>query len=85
MEITEVRVTLVDAGKLKAYVNITIDGCFMVRSLKVIETAKGLLVAMPNKEAKNGMFRDIAHPINAETRRMIETRVLNAYTQSLKL
>jgi stage V sporulation protein G len=79
MEITEIIVAPVDEEKLKAYVNITIDSCFVVRGLKVIKGLHGLFVAMPNKKTKNGFFRDVVHPINAETRQMIETKVMEAY------
>ena len=81
MKITEISVAPVDENKLKAYVNITIDECFMVRGLKVIQGGKGLFVAMPNKKGKNGLFRDVAHPINPETRQMIEEMVLDKYCE----
>jgi stage V sporulation protein G len=83
MEITEVQVALADEGKLRAYINITIDDCFMVRGLKVIESAKGIFVAMPNKKGTNGMFRDMAHPINHDTRAMIEEIVLEKYDEAV--
>jgi len=79
MQITDVSVVPVDENKLRAYVNITIDTCFMIRGLKVIRGSKGLFVAMPNKRSKNGMFRDVAHPLNSETRQMIEDMVLEEY------
>ena len=84
MEITDIAVAPVDENKLKAYVNITIDNCFMVRGLKVIKGNNGLFVAMPNKKSKNGMFRDVAHPLNTETRRMIEEMVLSEYDSVIK-
>lgn len=79
MQITDVSVVPVDESKLRAYVNITIDSCFMIRGLKVIRGTKGLFVAMPNKKSKNGMFRDVAHPLNAETRLEIENKVMEEY------
>jgi stage V sporulation protein G len=80
MQITDVQVAPCDEGKLKAWVNITIDDCFMVRGLKVIENREGrLFVAMPNKVGRNGTFRDVAHPLDGETRRMISARVLEKY------
>lgn len=82
MQITEVSVVPVDEEKLRAYVNITIDDCFMIRGLKVIRGAKGLFVAMPNKKGKNGLFRDVAHPLNMETRKMIEDKVLEQYEET---
>ncbi len=84
MEITEVRVFPVDEEKLKAYVTITIDNCFVVRDLKVIEGTKGLFVAMPSKKRKDGSFKDTAHPLNNETRDLIESKVLAEYNKAVK-
>lgn len=84
MQITDVSVVPVDENKLRAYVNITIDQCFMVRGLKVIQGSNGLFVAMPNKKGKNGLFRDVAHPLDSETRKMIEERVLKEYHRALE-
>ncbi|MBU4485019.1 septation regulator SpoVG [bacterium] len=83
MEITEVRVFPVSEEKLKAYVNITIDNCFVVRDLKVINGNNGLFVAMPSKKRKDGTYRDTAHPLNSETRELIEKKVLGAYEDAL--
>jgi stage V sporulation protein G len=83
MEVTEVRVFPVDEEKLKAYVTITIDNCFVVRDLKVIQGNNGLFVAMPSKKRKDGTFRDTAHPLNNETREMIEARVLAEYEREV--
>ena len=79
MEITEVRVYPVDEEKLKAYVTITLDGCFVIRDLKVIQGATCLFVAMPAKRRKDGTFKDVAHPLNAETRERFERAILAAY------
>ena len=76
MEITEVRVFPVEEEKLKAYVTITLDACFVVRGLKVIQGVDGLFVAMPAKRRKDGSFKDIAHPLNAETRDRMERVIL---------
>jgi len=83
MEITEVRVFPVGEEKLKAYVTITIDGCFVVRDLKVIHGTTGLFIAMPAKRRKDGSFKDIAHPLNAETRERMEKVILAEYTREL--
>ena len=72
MEITEVRVFPVSEERLKAYVTITFDNCFVVRDLKVINGNTGLFVAMPAKRRKDGTFKDIAHPLNSETRERME-------------
>jgi stage V sporulation protein G len=84
MEITDVRVYPVDEEKLKAYVTVTLDGCFVVRDLKVIQGATGLFVAMPAKRRKDGTFKDVAHPLNAETRERFERTILAAYEAESK-
>jgi stage V sporulation protein G len=84
MEITEVRVFPVDEDKLKAYATITFDNCFVVRDLKVIQGNNGLFVAMPSKKRKDGTFKDTAHPLNTETREMIEAKVLAEYRKELE-
>lgn len=85
MEITEVRLTLRQEDRLKAFVSITFDNAFVVRGLKVIEGNAGLFVAMPSRRRKDGEFRDIAHPINNEARQMIEDAVLSEYHRQLAL
>jgi len=84
MKITEVKVFPVNEDRLKAYVSITLDECFVVRDLKVIQGTTGLFVAMPSKKRKDGQFRDIAHPLNQETRNMIEDAVFAAFEAELK-
>lgn len=84
MEITEVKVYPVNEDRLKAYVTITIDNCFVVRDLKVILGNEGLFVAMPSKKRKDGQFRDIAHPLNQETRELIEKMVFDAYKKEVQ-
>jgi stage V sporulation protein G len=83
MEITEVRVFPVNEEKLKAYVTITLDGCFVVRDLKVIHGSSGLFIAMPAKRRKDGTFKDIAHPLNAETRDRMENAILAEYDREV--
>ena len=84
MEITEVKVFPVNEDRLKAYVSITIDNCFVIRDLKIIEGTGGLFVAMPSKKRKDGQFKDIAHPLNQETREMIERMVFEAYEAEVR-
>ncbi len=80
MKITDVRVRKVEKeGKMRAVVSITIDEVFVVHDIKVIEGVKGLFIAMPSRKASDGEFRDIAHPINSETRDMIQNIILEAY------
>ncbi len=83
MEITEVRVFPVNEERLKAYVTITLDNCFVVRDLKVINGNTGLFVAMPAKRRKDGTFKDIAHPLNSETREKMEKVILAEYEREL--
>ena len=84
MKITEVKIFSVNEERLKAYVTITIDDCFVVRDLKVIQGMSGLFVAMPSKKRKDGQFRDIAHPLNQDTRALIEDLVFEAYEKELR-
>ena len=82
MEITEVKVFLAkENGRLKAYATIVFDNCFIVRDLKIIEGHKGLFISMPSRKRKDGTFRDIVHPLNAEARSMIEERVIHEYNK----
>jgi stage V sporulation protein G len=76
MNITDVKIFPVDEDKLRAYVTITLDGCFVVRDLKVIQGTSGLFVAMPAKKRKDGTYKDIAHPLNSEMRDRLERLVL---------
>ena len=83
MQITDVRVRLIaKEGKLKAVASITIDSEFVVHDIKVIEGEKGLFIAMPSKKSADGEYRDIAHPINSETRARLEQIILNQYEQT---
>lgn len=79
MEVTEVKVFPVDEDKLKAYVTITLDDCFVVRDLKIIRGTSGFFVSMPSKKRRDGTYKDVAHPLNSETRRMIEDKVISEY------
>jgi stage V sporulation protein G len=80
MQITDVRVRkITKEGKMKAVVSITIDNEFVVHDIKVIEGEKGLFIAMPSRKAGDGEYRDIAHPINSETRDKIQKIILESY------
>lgn len=83
MEITEVRVTLKDEAKLKAFASITFDDCFVLRGLKVISGSQGFFVSMPSRRTRLGTFQDIAHPITNEMRTKIETAILDAFENEL--
>ncbi|MCA3014239.1 MAG: septation regulator SpoVG [Myxococcaceae bacterium] len=83
MDITDVKIFPVEEDKLRAYVTITLDHCFVVRDLKVISGAAGLFVAMPAKKRKDGSYKDIAHPLNAQTRERFEKAVLAEYERML--
>jgi len=79
MNITQVKVFPVNEEKLKAYVSIVLDECFLVSDLKVIQGPNGLFISMPSKRKKNGEFKDVAHPLNRETRERMERRILEEY------
>lgn len=80
MQITDVRIRkITKEGKMKAVVSITLDGEFVVHDIKVIEGEKGLFIAMPSRRAGDGEYRDIAHPINSDTREMIQNIILEKY------
>ena len=85
MNITDVRVRKVSKeGKMKAVVSITIDDEFVVHDIKVIEGEKGLFIAMPSRKTAENEFRDIAHPIKADTREYIQTTILKAYEEYIR-
>ena len=81
MKITDVRVRLVnkDDSKLKAVASITIDDCFVVHDVKIIDGNDGFFIAMPSRKTADGEFKDVAHPIKSETRNEIIESVLEAY------
>lgn len=84
MQITDVRIRKVEKeGKMKAVVSITIDEQFVVHDIKIIEGEKGLFIAMPSRKAADGEYRDIAHPINSETRERIQRLILEKYEETL--
>ncbi len=84
MRITDVRVRkMTQDSKMKAIVSITLDDEFVVHDIKVIEGEKGLFIAMPSKKANDGEYRDIAHPINSETRDKIQRIILESYEKAL--
>ena len=84
MEITDIRITLRNEDKLKAFVNITFDNQFVIRGLKVINGKSGYFVSMPSRKRPDGTHQDIAHPVNNEARRFIEEQVLAAYQKELE-
>lgn len=84
MQITDVRVRRVTReSKMKAVVSITLDNEFVVHDIKVVEGDKGLFIAMPSRKSADGEYRDIAHPINSETRSTIQNLILEAYGKAL--
>ena len=84
MQITDVRIRKVEKeGKMKAVVSITIDEEFVVHDIKIIEGEKGLFIAMPSRKAADGEYRDIAHPINSNTRDRIQKLILEKYQETM--
>lgn len=86
MNITEVRVRLVNKedSKLKAVASMTIDGCFVIHDIKVIQGNEGLFISMPSRKTPEGEYKDIVHPINTETREAISKKIIEAYEQESK-
>jgi stage V sporulation protein G len=82
MEITEVKIYPANEGKLKAYATMVIDNCFIIRDMKVIQGENGLFVSMPSRRKKDGTFKDIAHPLNQETRKTIEEKVIEEFEKA---
>ncbi len=83
MEITDVQIRNVSAeGKLKAYATATFDDCLVLHNIKVVEGEKGLFAAMPSRKTKEGVYKDIVHPITADFRATLQDAVLTAYSKS---
>ncbi len=84
MKITDVKVRKINAeGRMKAVVSVTFDDCFVVHDIKVIEGQEKLFIAMPSRKTPEGEFKDIAHPINAEMRELLQETILAKYEESL--
>ncbi len=83
MKISDVRIRFVkkEDSKLKAVASITIDDCFVVHDIKVIEGTDGIFIAMPSRKTSEGEFKDIAHPLNTETREALKNAILSAYSE----
>jgi len=82
MKITQIKVFPVNGDdKLKAFVTVKIDDCFIVRDMKVINGSKGYFVAMPSKKLKDGKYMDLAHPVNSKTRSFLERKVLEEFNR----
>lgn len=80
MEITDIRIRKVDTeGKLKAYVTVTFDDCFVVHNVKIIEGDNGAFIAMPSRKTKNGEYKDVAHPINTDFRNMLQDKIIDTF------
>lgn len=85
MNITDVRVRLIkrDDSKFRAVASIIIDDCFVIHDIKIIEGAEGNFIVMPSRKTPDGEYKDIAHPINTETRELIKDRILEAYDKTV--
>ena len=84
MKVTDVRIRkIAEEGKMKAIVSVTFDDEFVVHDIKIIEGQNGLFIAMPSRKMSDGEFRDIAHPINAETRKKIQDAIFEEYQKIL--
>ncbi len=83
IEITEVRVSLRNDEKLKAFVSITLNHAFVIRGLKIIRGNTGLFVAMPSRKRPDGQHQDLAHPINDATRKYLTQKVMTEYEREI--
>lgn len=83
MQISEIRVYLANEGKLRAYATMVIDGCFIIRDMKVIQGEHGMFVSMPSKRRKDGTFKDVAHPVNQDARKTIEDKIIGEYEKMM--
>jgi stage V sporulation protein G len=80
MQITDIRVRkLTGEGKLKAYVTVTFDDCFVVHNVKIIEGKSGVFIAMPSRKTRAGEYKDVAHPIHPEFRAELQQKILEKY------
>ncbi|MFA6504578.1 MAG: septation regulator SpoVG [Treponemataceae bacterium] len=80
MEITDIRIRKVTSeGKLKAYVTVTFDDCFVVHNVKIIEGKSGVFIAMPSRKTRAGEYKDVAHPIHPDFRASLQKRILDVY------
>jgi len=85
MEVTEVRISPAKGGKIRAFASIVVDDCFIINDLRVIEGRENqFFVTMPARKARNGQMRDIAHPLNKETREAIDERVIAEYVNAVR-
>lgn len=84
MKISDIRIRLIhkETTRIKAIATITIDDCFVVHDIKVLENDHGYFIAMPNKKTLDGDYKDIAHPLNTETRELITSMILEAYKEA---
>ena len=80
MQITELRIRKVEGeGKLRAYVTVTFDDCFVVHNVKIIEGKNGLFIAMPSRKTANGEYKDVAHPSSPDFRNSLQDKILEEY------
>ena len=83
MEITDIRIRRVTTeGKLKAYVTVTFDDCFVVHNVKIIEGKSGVFIAMPSRKTKTGEYKDVVHPINSDFRNALQQKILDEYAKA---
>lgn len=86
MELSDVKIRIVpkDNEMLKAVASVVIDGCFVLHDIKIINGKSGLFISMPSRKTPEGSYRDIAHPLDTETRELFSSTILGAYDKALK-
>jgi stage V sporulation protein G len=85
VEITEIRLTIRNEEKLKAFANVTFDDAFVIRGLKIISGNRGLFISMPSRKRPDGSYQDVAHPINTDMRKHLEQMIIEAYEDEMHL
>ena len=84
MQITSVNVKKYDEeeSKMKGIASVLIDDCFVIRDIRIIEGNDGLFIAFPSRKNNEGLYVDVAHPINSETRKMFEDAVFAEFNKA---
>lgn len=84
MNISDIRIRkIIDEGRLKAVVSMTVDDAIAVHDIKIVQGDERIFVAMPSRKDETGIYRDIIHPISPEARGVIESRIIAAYEDYL--
>lgn len=83
MRITSVSINKVEKeeSKILGFASVLIDDAFAVHDIRIVDGDNGPFLAMPSRKTAEGKFKDVAHPINADTRKIFETAILEEYNK----